>query len=141
MANSRHSRLDHFVSLTPIMSTHQSIGIEIKTPPPSSNSCILCVSPRPIWESPPTRAKNRPLWQWFVSGENIPEKGSQHHLGILRTVSPSSSARTSEHCSAGRSAFFSCNAVGLAVCTPSQRKGYIRPSAYQSYCTEANYGI
>ena len=41
-----------------------------------------------IGESPATRAKNHPLRQWFVSGENIPEKDSQHHLGILRTVSP-----------------------------------------------------
>ena len=66
-----------------------------------------------IGESPASRAKNRPLRQWFVSGEKIPEKDAQHHLGILHSVSPSSSARTSERCSAGRSAFFSCNAVGF----------------------------
>ena len=92
-----------------------------------------------IGESPASRAKNHPLQHWFVSGEMIPEKDSQHHLGVLRTVSPSSSARTSECCSGGRSTFFSCNAVGF-------RFGSLHPvttqrlSAYQFYSTEANYG-
>ena len=44
---------------------------------------------------------------------------TEYHLGILRTVSPSSFARTSERCSAGRSAFFSLNVLArdFAVCT------------------------
>ena len=53
-------------------------------------------------ESLAVRTRNRPLRHWFVSGESIPEKDSQHHLGFLRTVSSSSAAHTSERCSAGR---------------------------------------
>ena len=46
------------------------------------------------------------LRKWFVGGSPILECDSQHHLGILRTVSPSSILRTTERCSSGRSAFF-----------------------------------
>ena len=57
-------------------------------------------------ESPVSRKKNRPLRKWLVSGSLIPECDSQHHLGILRTISPSSVLRTFERCSSGCSAFF-----------------------------------
>ena len=64
-------------------------------------------------------------------GSPIPECNSQHHLGILRTVSPSSVLRTTEHCSSGRSAFFAFSAV-------RSRFGYLHPSTsfrlYSSFC-------
>ena len=41
-----------------------------------------------------------------------PEEDSQPHLGILRSVSISTLLLTSERCSAGRSAYFSLNAIG-----------------------------
>ena len=82
-------------------------------------------------ESPVSRKKNRPLRKWLVSGSPIPECDSQHHLGILRTVSPSSVLRTIERCSSGRSAFFALNAVG-------SRFGCLHPSTsfrlYSSFC-------
>ena len=36
--------------------------------------------------------------RWYVSGETIPEKDTQHHLGILRSVFSSTLLRTSECC-------------------------------------------
>ena len=38
-------------------------------------------------ESLAVRTRNRPLRHWFVSGESIPEKDSQHHLGFLLIIS------------------------------------------------------
>ncbi|CAI8043785.1 hypothetical protein GBAR_LOCUS24293, partial [Geodia barretti] len=63
-------------------------------------------------ESAATRARNRPSRQWIIGSEVIPEKDSYHHLGILRSVSHSSNARTSERCSSSRRAFFSLNGLG-----------------------------
>jgi hypothetical protein len=52
--------------------------------------------------------------KWSVCGEIFPEKDTQLHLDILCSVSPSTLQCTTEHCSAGRSAYFSLNAIGHA---------------------------
>ena len=82
-------------------------------------------------ESPVSRKRNRLLRKWFVGGSPIPECDSQHHLGILRTVTSSSVLRTTECCSSGRSDFFALNAVG-------SRFGCLHPSTsfklYSSFC-------
>ena len=70
----------------------------------ASKSSILVIG-----ESKRSRTQNRQTRSWHVCGDPIPEKDTQHHLGILRSVSPQ---RTSERCSAGRSAFFGLNAIG-----------------------------
>ena len=61
----------------------------------------------------------------------IKESDEAHHLGILRTVQPSSIARTTERATAGRSAFFALNAIG-------SRFGRLHPATslrlYSSYC-------
>ena len=48
----------------------------------------------------------------MVDGNIIPERDSQKHLGVLRTVHSTSVHRTVERCAAGRSAFFALNSVG-----------------------------
>ena len=63
--------------------------------------------------------------------ETIPEKDSQHYLGILHSVSISTLLRTSERCSAGRTAYFRMNAIG-------DRFGCLHPATilrmYKIYC-------
>ena len=44
--------------------------------------------------------------------DEIPECDTHSHLGILRSVLPSSVHRTTERCSSAQSAFFALNAVG-----------------------------
>ena len=73
----------------------------------ASKSSILVIG-----ESNRSRTQNRQTRSWHVCGDPLPEKDTQHHLGILRSVSPSTAQRTSERCSAGRSAFFGLNAIG-----------------------------
>ena len=63
-------------------------------------------------ESPISRAHCHPLRYWSINNATIPEADKQHHLGVLRTVYPTSVQRTVERCSAGRGAFFSLNVVG-----------------------------
>ena len=61
----------------------------------------------------------------------IPECDVQRHLGVVRSVHPSSVLRTVEHCSAGRSTFFALNTVG-------SRFGCLHPTTsyrlYSSLC-------
>ena len=84
-----------------------------------------------IGESKNSRVLLRQSRRWYVSGETIPEKDSHHHLGILRSVSTSTLLLTSERCSAGRSAYFSLNAIGA-------RFGCLHPATilrlYKAYC-------
>ena len=63
-------------------------------------------------ESPNSRAHCRPRRYWSINNATIPEADKQHHLGVLRTVYPTSVQRTVERCSAGRGAFFALNVVG-----------------------------
>ena len=72
----------------------------------ASKSSILVIG-----ESNRSRTQNRQTRSWHVCGDPLPEKDTQHHLGILRSVSPSTAQLTSERCSAGRSAFFGLNAI------------------------------
>ena len=82
-------------------------------------------------EAPQSRLKNRPSRAWFINNCIIPECDEHHHLGILRSVLPSSIYRTSERCSAGRSSFYALNAVGT-------RFGCLHPLTsfrlYSSFC-------
>ena len=92
----------------------------------ASKSSILVIG-----ESNRSRTQNRQTRSWHVCGDPLPEKDTQHHLGILRSVSPSTAQRTSERCSAGRSAFFGLNAIG-------SRFGCLHPVTilrlYKVYC-------
>ena len=92
----------------------------------ASKSSILVIR-----ESNRSRTQNRQTRSWHVCGDPLPEKDTQHHLGILRSVSPSTAQRTSERCSAGRSAFFGLNAIG-------SRFGCLHPVTilhlYKVYC-------
>ena len=82
-------------------------------------------------ETSVSRKKNRITRKWWLSGDSIPECDTQHHLGVLRSVSPSSALRTAERCSSGRSAFFALNGIG-------SRFGCLHPSTslrlYTVYC-------
>ena len=84
-----------------------------------------------IGEAQAARIRNSKQRQWHISGEQILEKDSYHHLGILRSSTSSSFAHTAECCSAGRSAFFCCNAVG-------SRFGCLHPATtlrlYKTFC-------
>ena len=63
-------------------------------------------------KSPISWKQNRTNRKWLLSGTVIPERNTQHHLGILhRTVHSSSISRTIEHCSAGKSAFFAVGSM------------------------------
>ena len=73
----------------------------------ASKSAILVFG-----ESPVSRRRNRPSRKWLLDGDEIPECDTHSHLGILRSVLPSSVHRTTERCSSARSAFFALNAVG-----------------------------
>ena len=73
----------------------------------ASKSAILVFG-----ESPISRKRNRPSRKWLLGGDEIPECDTHSHLGILRTVLPSSVHRTIARCSSARSAFFALNAVG-----------------------------
>ena len=63
-------------------------------------------------ESPTSRQQNRSVRKWLVHNSIIPECDVQRHLGVVRSVHPSSVLRTVEHYSAGRSTFFALNTVG-----------------------------
>ena len=82
-------------------------------------------------ESPRSRMTARMSRQWTLDGSVICEADEYHHLGVLRSVSPSSAVRTSERCAAGRSAFFALNGVGT-------RFGCLHPITsfrlYQALC-------
>ena len=88
----------------------------------ASKSSILVIG-----ESNRSRTQNRQTRSWHVCGDPLPEKDTQHHLGILRSVSPSTAQRTC----AGRSAFFGLNAIG-------SRFGCLHPVTilrlYKVYC-------
>ena len=63
-------------------------------------------------KSPVSWKQNRTNRKWLLSGTVIPERNTQHHLGILhRTVHSSSIGRTIERCSAGKSAFFAVSSM------------------------------
>ena len=82
-------------------------------------------------ESASSRTRNRAQRTWHIGSETIQERDSYHHLGVLRSVSPSSNTRTSERCSSCRSAFYSLNALG-------SRAGCLHPLTslrlYKAYC-------
>ena len=82
-------------------------------------------------EAPRCRAAARNSRRWTLDGAVIQESNEYHHLGVLRTVNPSSFPRTSERCTAGRSAFFALNGVG-------SRFGCLHPITsyrlYQALC-------
>ena len=82
-------------------------------------------------ESPTSRQQNRSVRKWLVHNSIIPECDVQRHLGVVRSVHPSSVLRTVEHCSAGRSTFFALNTVGF-------RFGCLHPTTsyrfYSSVC-------
>ena len=73
----------------------------------NSKSVILVLG-----ESPRSRSLARSNRQWILAGQQLKEVDEHHHLGVLRSVHHSTSARTSERCAAGRSAFYALNAVG-----------------------------
>ena len=73
----------------------------------ADKSCIMVFG-----ESPQSRLKNRLSRAWYINNSIIPECDEHHHLGILRSVLPSSIYRTTELCSAGRSSFYALNTVG-----------------------------
>ena len=73
----------------------------------ADKSCIMVFR-----ESPQSRLKNRLSRAWYINNSIIPECDEHHHLGILRSVLPSSIYRTTERCSAGRSSFYTLNTVG-----------------------------
>ncbi len=75
-------------------------------------------------EAPRTRARARLSRIWVLSGSPVREVDEIHHLGFLRTTSPSTIHRTNERCTAGRSAFFALS-------------GFI---LYQSFFTALNSG-
>ena len=56
--------------------------------------------------------RNRSSQKWLLGNDEIPECDTHSHLGILRSVLPSSVHRTTERCSSVQSAFFALNAVG-----------------------------
>ena len=63
-------------------------------------------------ESPCSRTHARSSRNWYLGNEEVEEADEVHHLGILRSVSLSTISRTTERCTAGRSAFFALNSVG-----------------------------
>ena len=63
-------------------------------------------------ESPRSRTHARSSRNWYLGNEEVEEADEVHHLGILRSVSLSTILRTTERCTAGRSAFFALNSVG-----------------------------
>ncbi len=71
-----------------------------------------------IGESVVSRAKNRELRHWSLGNLKINEAEEAHHLGILKSASPSTMPRTNERASRGRSAFFALNAVGARFGKP-----------------------
>ena len=82
-----------------------------------------------IGESPLSRRLARPKKCWYIQGSLIQEKNEQKHLGILHSVSFSTVTRTVEHCSSGKTAFFSLNAIG-------SRFGCLHPlTSYLLYCS------
>ena len=82
-------------------------------------------------EAPRSRAVARDSRQWTLNGTVIQESNEYHHLGVLRSVNPSSLSRTAERCTSGRSAFFALNGVG-------SRFGCLHPVTsyhlYQALC-------
>ena len=77
-----------------------------------------------------SRRERMSRW-WLLGDAAIREVDETHHLGILRSVSPSSLDRTNERASAARSAFFAFNAV-------SSRFGCLHPltslKLYRALC-------
>ena len=61
------------------------------------------------------RELRRKTRQWSLEGTPLAEFDEYRHLGILRTVSPSSTARTFGRATAGRSSFYSLNSVGTCA--------------------------
>ena len=82
-----------------------------------------------IGEAARTRAQARESRRWLLGGRPLQEVDEQFHLGILRTVHPSTIHRTLERCTSGRSAFFALNSVG-------SRFGSLHPlTSYRLYNT------
>ena len=82
-------------------------------------------------ESSQSRQRYRQVRHWSLGNTNILERGEINHLGILRTVHNSTISRANERATAGRSAFFSLNAIGA-------RFGSLHPSTtlklYSALC-------
>ena len=82
-----------------------------------------------IGEAARTRAQARESRRWLLGGRPLQEVNEQFHLGILRTVHPSTIHRTLERCTSGRCAFFGLNSVG-------SRFGSLHPlTSYRLYNT------
>ena len=74
-------------------------------------------------------ARGRENRIWNLGESTISEVDEQHHLGILRSVHNSTTNRTNERATAGRSAFFALNSVG-------SRFGCLHPlTALRLYCS------
>ena len=82
-------------------------------------------------ESTQSRQRNRQVRHWSLGNTSISERDEINHLGILRTVHNSTISRTNGRATAGRSAFFSLNAIGA-------RFGNLHPSTsiklYSTLC-------
>ena len=78
-----------------------------------------------------SRQRNRQVRHWSRGNTSILEHDEINHLGILRTVHNSTISRTNRRATAGRSAFFSLNAIGA-------RFGNLHPSTsiklYSTLC-------
>ena len=65
-----------------------------------------------IGETAATRRKERTIRKRNLGSSTLQEVDEQHHLGILRSVLNSTTSRTNERATAGRSSFFVLNSVG-----------------------------
>ena len=93
-------------------------------------------------EAPRARAAARNSRQWTLNGTVIQEANEYHHLGVLRTVNPSSFPRTLERCTSGRSAFLHLMelACALVVSIQSRYIDFTKLFVYPSPSTVLNYG-
>ncbi len=99
---------DNALSLQTMINTVYEYSCDWRYKINPSKSSILVIG-----ESVVSRAKNRELRHWSLGNLKINEAEEAHHLGILKSASPSSTMpRTNQRASRGRSAFFALNAVG-----------------------------
>ena len=63
-------------------------------------------------ESQKSRLQARTTRHWYLGDHQLREVDEYHHLGILKTVSISTIARTNERVSSARSAFYALQSVG-----------------------------
>ena len=79
----------------------------------SFQCCQVCCSG--FWRISSFAEEKPPSSEMVCGWLSHPECDSQHHLGILRTVTSSSVLRTTERCSSGRSAFFCIKCCWIKV--------------------------